>query len=127
MYMQSILFEKSKQNYQKYTFRVFFFPFFFNFSCTNAKIRAKLPFRRNRTALPKMCILTVFEFLRYQNAKMHAKQPQWSNGTTLPETCHLGYFFSIGTKTLKKKKKKWKILYLGKQEHYPSPQKKRVI
>ncbi len=78
----------------------------------NAKIHAKRPFWRNRTALPKMCILTVVEFLRYQNAKMHAKQPQWSNGTTLPETCHLGYFFSIGTKTLKKKKKHSKGIFL---------------
>ncbi len=98
--------------------------FFFNFLCTNAKIHAKRPFRRNRTALPKMCILTVFEFLRYQNAKIHAKQPQWSNGTTLPETCHLGYFLSIGTKTLKKKKKWKNTIWVNKSITPTIPPKK---
>ncbi len=60
---------------------------FFELMYQNAKMRSTHLLWRNRTTLPKTCVMCVFHLVRYQNDKMNSKEPICGNETILTETC----------------------------------------
>ncbi len=66
----------------------------------------------------KTCALSVFQLVIFKIFKIYVKDPISGNETTFPETCCFITFKHSRHLTLEKKKKTWRILYIGKQNNF---------
>ncbi len=107
---------KRKQDYQKRLFWIFI-SYWQTKTLFLKRIQNAL-YWETEQHYQKTCALSVFQLVIIKIFKIYVKHPISGNETTFLETCCFVTFKHSRHLTLEKKKKTWRILYIGKQNNF---------